>query len=269
MKAIRLYIGLCMFLGFNALVSSQGVSIELSSKWVKGYDIFKKDSIIYFPELMITYRNISDTSFYFQKVSDGRYGLPSLPVAGLLQYPIEEFLNPNYFKRAKMHGDCTGEHYKVEIGGNLFSKGWIAINDTCNIEVEHEIDMINSALQNIYEYIYRENYEQMDTRDEFKLYYTISDMVPEVILTKYKDKFVFLKPGESYTDTYNLIGFKLLKGSFTFYVRPHLPPYVYIAPIWDSHQSQYVEGKALLPRIVGGYTLYSGNFYSNKITITF
>jgi len=127
MKAIRLYIGLCMFLGFNALVSSQGVSIELSAKWVKGYDIFKKDSIIYFPELMITYRNISDTSFYFQKVSDGRYGLPSLPVAGLLQYPIEEFLNPNYFKRAKMHGDCTGEHYKVEIGGNLFSKGWIAI----------------------------------------------------------------------------------------------------------------------------------------------
>lgn len=94
-----------MFLGFNALVSSQGVSIELSAKWIKGYDIFKKDSIIYFPELMITYRNISDTSFYFQKVSDGRYGLPSLPAAGLLQYPIEEFLNPNYFKRVKMHGD--------------------------------------------------------------------------------------------------------------------------------------------------------------------
>ena len=70
-----------MFLGFNALVSSQGVSIELSAKWVKGYDIFKKDSIIYFPELMITYRNISDTSFYFQKVSDSRYGLPSLPAA--------------------------------------------------------------------------------------------------------------------------------------------------------------------------------------------
>lgn len=269
MKAIRLYIGLCMFLGFNALVSSQSVSIELSAKWVKGYDIFKKDSIIYFPELMITYRNISDTSFYFQKVSDSRYGLPSLPAAGLLQYPIEEFLNPNYFKRAKMHGDYTGEHYKVEIGDNLFSKGWIAINDTCNIEVEHEIDMINSALQNIYEYIYRENYKPMDARDEFKLYYTISDMVPEVILTKYKDKFVFLKPGESYTDTYNLIGFKLLKGSFTFYIRPHLPPYVYTAPIWDSHQSQYVEGKALLPQIVGGYTLYSGNFYSNKITMTF
>ena len=89
------------------------------------------------------------------------------------------------------------------------------------------------------------------------------------VLTKYKNKFVFLKPGESYTDTYNLIGFKLLKGSFTFYVRPHLPPYVYTAPIWDSHQSQYAERKVLLPQIVGGYTLYSGNFYSNKITITF
>lgn len=269
MKAIRLYIGLCMFLGFNALVSSQGVSIELSAKWIKGYDIFKKDSIIYFPELMITYRNISDTSFYFQKVSDSRYGLPILPrEVGLLQYPIEEYFN-HYFKRAKMHGDYTGKHYKVKIGESSFFKMWNVINDTSNIESEEDVDVTNSDLCYIYEYMYRENYKQMDTRDEFKLYYTISDMAPEVILTKYKDKFVFLKPGESYTDTYNLIGFKLLKGSFTFYVRPHLPPYVYTAPIWDSHQSQYVEGKVLLPQIVGGYTLYSGNFYSNKITITF
>ncbi len=55
MKAIRLYISLCLFLGFNALVSSQSVSIELSAKWGKGYDIFKKDSIIYFPELIMVH----------------------------------------------------------------------------------------------------------------------------------------------------------------------------------------------------------------------
>ncbi len=170
-----------------------------------------------------------------------------------------------------MYGDYTGKHYKVKIGESSFFKMWTVINDTSNIESEEEIeiDVTNSDLYYIYKYIYRENYKQMDSLDKSKLYYTILDMVPEVILTKYNDKFVFLKPGESYTDTYNLIGFNLLKGSFTFYIRPHLPPYVYTEPIWDSHQSRYIEGKALLPQTVGEYTLYSGNFYSNKITITF
>lgn len=270
MKAIKLYISLFILLSFNASSYSQSLSIELSAKWGEGYDIIKKDSIIYFPELIITYRNISDTNYYFQKVSDSRCGLPMLPWGSLLQYPIEEYLNPNYLERAKMHGNYSGENYTVIIGGSSFSKGWICVNDTSNIEVEQEIEMINDDLADIYEYIYRENFKkQSDSLNELKIYYTESDVVPKMILDKFKDKFVFLRPGEIYTDNYNLVGFKLLKGCFTFYISPYLPEYVYSTPIWDKNQSKYIEIKTALPKVVGEYKLYSGNFYSNNITITF
>lgn len=260
-----------MLLSFYLSAYSQSVSVELSTKWVKGYDIFQKDSAIYYPELIITYRNNSDTNYYFQKVSDSRYDLPLLSRGTLLQYPIEEYLNPNYFKRAKTHGNYANDNYKVIIGGDTsFSKGWIVVSDTVNIEVEQEIDMINDDLADIYEYIYRENcVNQSDSLKEVKTHYTTSDIIPEVIIDKFKDKFVFLRPFEIYVDTFNLVGFQLLKGCFTFYICPFLPTYVYTTPIWDESQSKYIETKALLPKKVGEYLLYSGNFNSNEISIKF
>lgn len=270
MKTINSNIILFLLLSFNISTYSQSVSIELSAKWVKGYDIFQKDSTIYYPELIITYRNNSDTNYYFQKVSDSRCGLPMLSCGTLLQYPIEEYLNPNYLKRAKIHGNYTNENYTVIIGENSFSKGWIVVNDTSNIDIEQEINMINNELADIYEYIYRENFnKQPDSLSKYKTHYIESDIVPDVILEKFKDKFVFLKPGEIYTDTYNLVGFKLLKGCYTFYVNPFLPEYVYTTPIWDENQSKYIEIKTVLPQVVGEYKLYSGKFNSNKISITF
>lgn len=271
MKTINLYVILSIFLILNISTYSQSLSIELSAKWVKGYDIFRKDSTIYYPELIITYRNNSDTNYYFQKVSDSRSGLPILPWGTLFQYTIEEYLKPNYLKRAKTHCNYANYNYKVIIGGNAsFSKSWIVVNDTVNIEVEQEIDMINDDLADIYEYIYREIFSKKpDSLNEFKTYFTESDIQPDVILDKFKDKFVFLKPGEIYIDTYNLVGFKLLKGGFTFYISPYLPTYVYTTPIWDNNQSKYTETKTMLPKLVGEYKLYSGNFNSNKISITF
>lgn len=258
-----------MLLSIYATTYSQCISIELSARWVKGYDVFQKDSIICYPELIITYRNMSDTNYYFQKVSESRIGLPMLPIGHLLQYPIEEYLNPDYLKRAKMYGKYSGENYTVIFGGSSFSKGWIVVNDTSNIEVEQEIDLINDDLANIYEYIYRENYDkQRDSLNEYNTHYTLSDTVPKLILDKFKDKFVFLRPGEIYTDTYNLVGFKLVKGCFTFNIIPYLPAYVYTT-IWDKSQSKYIEVKIELPKVVGNYKLYSGSFNSNKIAITF
>lgn len=271
MKTIYLYSSLFLLLCFKLNAFSQSVSIELSAKWIKGYDVFQKDSTLYYPQLIITYRNNSDTNYYFQKISDSRCGLPMLPLGTSLQYPIEEYLNPNYLKRAKISGNYVNDSYKVIIGGDAsFSKGWIIVNDTSNIEVEQEIDMVNDDLANIYEYLYRNNcVKQPDSLSEVKTHYTASDIIPEVIIDKFKDKFVFLMPGETCIDTYNLIGFKLLKGCFTFYICPYLPTYVYTTPIWDKNQSKYIETKTMLPKLVGEYKLYSGNFNSNKISITF
>jgi len=190
----------------------------------------------------------------------------------LIQYPIEEYLQPNYLKRAKFHGNYSNTKYKVLIGGNpLFLKGWVIENDTMKSGVEYEIDMINNDLADIYEYIYRNDWNfNTDSIDWTKFYFSETDVTSSGILNEVKDKFVFLKAGEVYTDTYNLIGFQVIKGCFTFCIEPNiLKEYVNTAPIWDTNQSKYIEIKAPLPIQVGEYELYSGKFSSNIITIDF
>jgi len=271
MKIMRLCASLVALLFYTGSTYSQSISVELSVRWIKGVDIFNRDSIIYYPELIITYRNNSDTSYYFSKVSESRFGLPILPIGSLLQYPIEYYTNPNYLERAKSHGSYMNNKYKVEIGGGqLYTKGWIVINDSSEIEVEQEIDMINDDLADIYEYIYREKFNtESDNAEWNKINFFLCNINPYDILNVYNKKFFFLRPGEIYTDTYNLVGFKLIKGCFTFYVSPYFPDYVYTTPIWDKNQSKYLQIKTALPKVVGEYKLYSGNFNTNKITITF
>lgn len=140
MKTKEVLIVLVLSLFSNLLAFSQFISIELSVKWTKGYDIFKEDSVICYPELSITYRNNSDTNFYFLKVSDSRKGNPMLPWGTFYQYPYEEYLNPDYKKRAISHFDYTNTKYTVIIGGSQsYNKGWIVYNDK-NMEDEQPID---------------------------------------------------------------------------------------------------------------------------------
>lgn len=85
-----------------------------------------------------------------------------------------------------------------------------------------------------------------------------------------RNRFVFLKSGEVYTDTFNLSGFQLVKGHFTFFIGSnYLKGYVHTESVWDNDRERFIQPKALLPGEVEGYTLYSGSFYSNKIVIEF
>jgi hypothetical protein len=91
----------------------------------------------------------------------------------------------------------------------------------------------------------------------------LSDITPENIISGFiKDQFVFLKSGETYIDTYNLIGFKLVEGCFTFMIDSEdIKDYV----IGIGQETEEFE----LPAIVGEYSLYSGAFNTNKVTVCF
>lgn len=270
MRIKRFFIGFALLLCISTSTYSQSVSIELSVEWTKGNDPFHEDSTICYPELVITYRNLSDTSYYFQRVSESRYGLPMLPKGTLIQYPIGEFLNPDYFKRAITHGNYSNGHYDVIIGGDAhFIKGWMVENDSLDRSIEQETDLINDDLADIYEYIYRKFIIRPETLDDNKTQYTESDLLSDSILQNTSGKFVFLKSGEVYKESYNLIGFKLLKGSFTFVVYPFIPSFVFTTPVWDDKASKYRNTKVELPKTVGDYTLYFGSFNTNKTSITF
>lgn len=112
--------------------------------------------------------------------------------------------------------------------------------------------------------------EYYDPKESKSIYFSESDISPDSILNKIKDRFVFLRPGENYTDIYNLVGFKLIKGNFTFYIRrSNFTNYVNINSIWDESQSRFIQRTAELPKKVGEYILYSGEFKTNEITISF
>ena len=253
------------------LVFTQCISVELSVTWKIEHDIFKKNLMVCVPLLNITYRNISNTNYYFLKVSDSKDGLPMMPYAGSLHPSnFDEYLRwrDDYFERAKTHGNYASQNFHVRIGGMpLYSNGWYVHNDTLDHHEEHEIDFINSNLADIYEYIYRSSKSDYV---EKKLYFSPSDLTPENILGAVKDQFVFLKPNETYTDTYNLVGFQLVEGCFSFSInQKSFKNYVLIQPTWDNNLSYWTEQKMELPVKVGEYHLYSDLIFTNDVTVDF
>lgn len=249
------------------LVFTQSVSVEISVIWVNGHDIFKEDSLLSFPKLNITYRNNTDTCLYFLKVSNSKKGNPMLPWGSFLQYPLEEYLNPDYKKRAISHRDYTMNDYTIVIGGGpLYAQGWIVYNDTLKTN-EQEIDYINDDLADIYYYMY---YHQYGKEPNNKVYFKENEIRNTKIDKTVRSAFVFLKPGEIYTDNYNLLPFKKLGGNFTFQIHDNkLFDYILVEPTWDKNQSKYLEKRIPLPKQVGKYRLYSGSFNTNKVVITF
>ena len=258
------------------LVFSQCISVELSVTWESGYDIFKKDSMVHIPKLHITYRNMSDVNLYFLKISNSRNGFPWIGCLISLHPHFSNFddylrWSRDYLARAKEHSNYANENFHVSIGGYgnpTLIRDWVVFSDSIYFgEEEIEEDMINCSLGKIYEYMYRnDNSENIGE----KVYFSPSDVTPENIFSTVKDQFVFLKHNEVYIDTYNLIGFKLVEGYFTFIINQKgFADYVLIQPIWDNDKSCLIEQKTELPEKVGEYHLYSGAFFSNSVTVNF
>ena len=256
------------------IVFSQCISVELSVTWDAGNDIFKKDSMVFIPKLHITYRNMSNTNQYFLKLSNSRDELPNIG-CGISIHPsfsnFEEHIRwrTDYLARAKEYLNYANQNFHVPIGGIM---SWDVMSDFAYFSEflngkEMESDVINCCLENIYEYMYRDK----NSKDEIaKTYFSPSDIIPENILSTIKNQFVFLKPNEIYVDTYNLVGFKLVEGCFTFLInQDRFYNYVLNEPIWDNDKSCWIEQKTELPAKVGEYQLYDGPFLTNSLTVDF
>ena len=232
---------------------SQNVSIELSIHWQLERDVFNEDSIVNTPMLNITYRNNSDENIYFKKISlPNGIGLPRTGYGFNMNMPPE--MRNNWRKRAenslKFSQFTVGNDYMVEIGSFLsVPSSWFIYNkaDTCE---ECTMDLINDNISDIHEYMTR---KPLDTdfprsRDLYE------------ILGIDKENFVFLQPNETYTETFNIIAFQLVKGNFTFGIKEDtIPDYVQIR----------FRQTAKLPEKVGEYRLYSGSFHTNAVKVSF
>ena len=265
---------------------SQCISIELSVTWEISNDIFCKDTMKNIPMLHITYRNNCASDYYFLKVSDNKNSLPPIGCGIMFHYPDEYYLYPNYLKRAKSHQNYANQDFKVRIGGGLFYlNSWDILNDTVDFYNVHADAVVSCDLQDIYEYICRvEKFEDNTKRTPegaMKLEFEPEDLYPENLLNSAGDRFLLIKSGETYTDTYNLVAFQIVEGCYTFFIaQEDIKDYVlYTETIftdkdWTINEKgeitvKNIEQKLELPPVVGEYQLYSGGFNTNKVTVCF
>ena len=249
MKTKKIFIIVLLLLQGNFLFS-QCVNVELSVTWKMGYHIFEKDSIISVPFLNITYRNNCEENYYLFKVSPRKDGELMLFCNALRNFGDESKL-----KIAKLHGNFANERFNVKIGRiPWYDIAW-EIEDYPN---KHPISNVGCFLDDIYDYFYDDRFRKSNTRNHS--FFESSILTSENILSgTVQDQFVFLKPEETHIDTYNLIGYKIVEGCFTFYI--------------DKNEiNSFVLGlseKYELPSVVGEYHLYSGSFNTNKVTVCF
>ena len=159
----------------------------------------------------------------------------------------------------------------VFIGGPPFIPlGWEILSDTVSIEAAHTIDHINDVISNVYEYVLGNKiYENDDV--PINTENNANDITEESIFTKLRDNFVFLKAGEKYTASYNLIGFQLVGGDYCFKsYTDSLSGFVYPDdPYWDKNQEKWEYNMTPLPAKVKEYKLFSGMVNTNNVSVRF
>ena len=279
---------------------SQCLSIELSITWETGYDIFRRDSVIAIPKLNITYRNNCDTNYYFLNLSEREVNLPIMGCMQTSRPTDGEIMHPDFFKDNELFGKNTNQNFSVMVAEGAPSYGsdcW-HISD-CNFTDDYAEGVrdeymklffcarVNCDLESIYKYIRLTNNSQEDKvlvskeSKKTKFKFVEEDLLPENILGYLKDQFLFLKAGETHTDSYNLIAFKIVEGCFTFFIKQKdIKSYVetseslpkdkdWVMPPSGKVHGNYVYYELELPELVGEYFRYVGGFNTNKVTVCF
>jgi len=306
----KIFIFVLFCVGFNE-VYTQNLSVEFSIEWKEKLNFqFKefKDENIRPAYLNIIYRNISNKPLYCLKITEGKADLPEIILFyDSVPYWIEKTwlrVNDDYFKRQYFVGfksepyyrksaswdirnDTTDIEYKIiketrerprySIGGYMDENGnihedvfWGKIigGDTVTLN-----DWILTTLDNIYNVIYHRYYPKIQEKtDEEQWHHYSTDITGDTIMNNSIDKFVFLKPGETYEDEYNLIGFQITGGTFTFQLdNTKSVDYVETEPVYKDEYKIEIDYyvKKQLPLKVGEYELFTGEFLTNKVTAYF
>jgi hypothetical protein len=209
----------------------------------KGYIVGFKSNPIYL--LAMTWNIRIDTTFIANKTIIK----PNLP------YPIYDigFVNEDSIIDNALVGKIAGDTTVSKFEDGIFT----------------DIDLI-------YNYICRHYYPEMKDKTgkdgNEQLYHYSTDITKDTIMNNSTNKFVFLKPEETYVDKYNLIGFQITGGTFTFQLDDTKSlDYVETEPVYKDESkfgiTHYLTKQ--LPLKVGEYELFTGEFLTNKVTVHF
>jgi hypothetical protein len=263
MKAKTFLITAFIFLQVHFLFS-QCISIELSVTWEKGYDITKEDSVVNAPKLNIIYRNNCNANYYLLKMSHSLNGLPYVPCHILYNNRVSQ--EPLTLNIEYLNGKNANMNFIVKFEDTpfLFKDWWVSIDPEDNDDKDAPI---NCLFNSIYAYIFS---DRNSTKYELtRKYFEFFDETHKDILNSFRDQFIFVKSNETFIDIYDLVGFQILGGCYTFNINQNsLNNYIKVyQPDFVTHI--YNELKIELPAVVGEYQRYSGAFNTNKVTVCF
>ncbi|GHT25944.1 hypothetical protein AGMMS4957_21310 [Bacteroidia bacterium] len=308
---MKRYITLVLLLLLSIRLVAQDMSIEFSIEWKDKLDFqfeeIKNENIS--PAFFnITYRNISNRPLYCLKITEGKSGLPQIIdfhyAHGWSESKSMLNINDDYYKRRYYVGLTSLTSFY-----NIFS--WDVRNDTTDIEYkiiketwERPIvdimsvddngkrlenddfgrviggdtvpmnDWLSMTLDNIYNYIYWNYYSEQqkaEQNNKKQLWHYPSDITQDTIMNNSIDKFVFLQSGETYVDKYNLIGFQITGGTFTFQMDDTKSlDYVEMEPVKKADGTyESPNPTKQLPQKVGEYKLFTGEFLTNRVSVQF
>jgi hypothetical protein len=261
-------------------LGAQDVSVEFSVEWRNhlGFHFNElSDTNVHPAYLHITYKNLSDNPLYFLKVARGTSEFPMITPAHRYSVSRLNVPFPDFYNHSK---ECYTIGFE-STPNNILGFFWFNAYDT--------LPRIYFDLNNIYMDIYNRYFH--DSNDpELKKQYVHHPVSDTIVADTSIDMFVFLDANEIYKEYYNLIGFQIVGGTYTFeLISPKSLDYIEVGyiqgnyiEILDSLASGclgdktaiYTETKQQiltkpLPRKFGKYELFSGEFLSNQLRVYF
>ena len=283
MKSKTLFFCMVLLLTFINTITlhSQDISINLSIRWSEGPYILNTDSIVKYPELVVSYTNNSSENLYFRKFSYYREGIPDFLWGAMETMAFDpEMLEIGYHEYRKKHRDyishivksITNKQYKndrfvvaIDLPYSNYADWFIVDEESWYDKSGGCPEIINRDLQYINDYLSDTVYGNKDERNDYITPFKAKDITKRAIKTKPKHQFMFLKAGETKEDVFNLTCFDLVKGTYTFILNGN----EFKSQVLTEWRFGEPDKLLHLPKKVGQYKLYSGKFTSNSVTVTF
>ncbi len=254
---------------FSVDLCGQEVSIELSIEWKKKQlEIYNDLDFDHIPFLKIRYNNLTDDSIYLPRIYEDSLNLPDFSSGPLFNGGRKGPFNLAEIKEIQQFAEGEVKCHIVSIGGRFLpaTTSWLVYADSINPHEEIPVGVINRLLLDAYKAIFQHS-KHFIIKEEDR----ITTITEVQILGELKEHFVFLNPHSQHVEYYNLIGFKVVGGSYLFkFAFDEISDFVLSEPpSWSDKQEMWIYEEVELPTKAGNYHLYSGAFYTNEVVVTF
>ena len=262
-------------ISFSFFVKSQNVYVSISSEMdsmILGKQSRKTDYCQY--RLKISYENKTDSAIYFNKVVKdiqigNNIGFPQFNGSSLYNPPKKSISSINY----------SNDTSVIVIPLNL-NDPWRVFSDSI-YSYNTRNSLLEDDLEIFYDSLYYNSLSEKSASSFTSLYWKhtlgrrrefINDFNAHQTdsLIKYNDFFVFLKPGETYSDYFDMSGFVYFKGHYCFMVKKNYWSDSIVVDVkYNDELKRNLQVTEPLPNSIGIYKLYSRPVISNVLYVDF